>query len=425
MLSPLRLKDKLFYGWVVVITFLVITTTILGLRFSFGVFFKSLESEFDLTRTATSAVFSLYMVLGVVFAVLGGWALDRYGPRVITLLMGVFAGLSMLLTSQASSSWQLFITYSLLLAIGSGGIYVVAASTVSRWFDKRRGLAMGIVSMGIGLAQMVMAPLVAYLISNFGWRTAYIVVGLIALLVVIPLSRLLRKDPYEVGALPDGVKADSGERRGQEPGNNESDIQVSHLSLPQAFRTRSFWIFIFTWLAFGFCLFLVMTHIVPHATDIGIPAGEAVSVISLIGGTSLAARLLMGSLSDRIGRKVVIIICALLQVGAMLWLIQSHSLWMFYLFALVYGFGYGGLAPVVATLIGDTFGLANIGLMLGVLDIGWGVGAAIGPAMGGLIFDVSHSYSMAFLIGAVAMLIAALLIALVRQKKRAVTLETG
>lgn len=398
MPSLLPIKDKLFYGWVVVVAFLIIWLAILGTRFSFGVFFKSIESEFDLTRAATSGVFSVYMVLGSAFAILGGWALDRYGPRIIILLMGLFIG------------------FSLLLSIGTGAIFTVTMSTISRWFDKKRGLAVGIASSGAGLGIVVVAPFAAYLISNFGWRMSYIVMGLIASLIVIPLSRLLRKDPYEIGALPDGAKSHSTEMGVEKPKNEQGSIQSTDLSLPQVSRTRSFWVLGFIWLLYASCLHLVLTHIVPHATDMDISAMEAAAVLSLIGGTSIAGRVLMGRASDSIGRKTTAVICSLLQVGAMVWLIWAQDLWMLYLFALVYGFAYGGLTPPVTALIGDTFGLRNIGVILGVLEIGWGVGAAIGPAIGGLIFDVSNSYSTAFLIGAAAMLIVTLLIPLVRQE---------
>ncbi len=414
LVSPLRLKDRLFYGWVVVLAFLVIGTTIYGTRYSFGVFFKALQSEFDLSRTATSGIFSTTMVLVSIFGFLGGWALDRYGPRGIILLMGLFTGLSLLLTSQTNSSWQLFITYSLLLSVGSGAIFVVIMSTVSRWFDKKRGFALGIASAGTGLGTVIMAPFATYLISDFGWRTAYIVIALIVWAIVIPLSRLLRKEPYEIGALPDGAKPDSRQMGIQKPKNREDGIPPTDLSLRQAFRTGSFWLFGFIWILFASCLFLVLTHIVPHATDMGISAGKAATVLSLLGGTNIVGRVLIGRASDRIGRKVTVIICALLQAGAMVWLIWSQELWMFYLFALVYGFAYGGYTPSVTALIGDTFGLRNIGVIFGMLEIGWGIGAAIGPAIGGLIFDASNSYSMAFLIGALAMLVATLLVALVR-----------
>jgi len=356
------------------------------------------------------------MVLSCLFALLAGWVLDRYGPRIVILLMGIFTGFSLLLTSQTNAPWQLFITYSLLLSIGTGAIYVATMSTISRWFDKKRGFALGIASSGSGLGTIIMAPFATYLISNFGWRMAYMVMGLIAWLILIPLSRLLRKDPYEIGALPDGVRSDSKETGKQKSRNEEGSNQSASLPLPQVYRTSSFWFFWFIWLLYSFSLYLILTHIVPHATDIGISATEAAAVLSLIGGANIAGRVLMGRVSDRIGRKITAIICSLLQAGAIVWLLWSHDLWMLYLFALVYGFSYGGLTPPMTALIGETFGLRNIGVILGLLEIGFGIGSAVGPIAGGFIFDISNSYSMAFLIGAVVMLAATLLIALIRRK---------
>ncbi len=423
MLSTLGIKDKLFYGWVVVIACLIIAAVILGISYSFGVFFKSLESEFGLTRGATSGVFSVYMLLYCVFSILGGWALDRYGPKIITLFMGLFTGLSLLLTSQASSPWQLFISYGLLLAIGTGATYIMVMSTTSRWFDKKRGLALGITGSGTGLGTLLVAPFATYLIANVGWRMAYLIIGLIAWLIVIPLSRLLRKDPSEIGVLPDGAKSGSGEMGIAEPGRAD-DSRLTEFSLLQASRTGNFWLLGAIWLLYSFCYMMLLTHIVPHTTDIGIPAMEAAVILSLTGGSNIVGRLLMGRVSDSIGRKATAITCALLVVGAMIWLIWSQDLWMLYLFGMVFGFSFGGLDPAITALIGDTFGLRSIGVIMGTLNVAWGIGSAIGPAVGGFVFDFSNSHSMAFLAGALAMLIVALLVALIR-KETVTTFESG
>ncbi|MBI4187953.1 MAG: MFS transporter [Chloroflexi bacterium] len=414
----LWLRDRLFYGWVMVAALFLCGAAFWGMRFSFGVFFKSIESEFTLSRTVTSAVFSLYGMLGSVFAGFGGWALDRYGPRLVILMMGLFTGLGLVLTSQTNSAWQLFVTYSLLLAMGTGAAYVVEMSTILRWFEKKRGLALGITGSGGGAGTIAIAPLATYLITSFNWRTAFIVLGLAVWLLVIPLSRLLKRDPQEIGALPDGVRLGSvkSTAAGLTIGNNI--IQRGSLSLAQAFRTRSFWLVFLIWLFFGITVFMILAHIVPHVTDIGFSPGQAASVLSLISGTSVAGRVLMGFVSDRISRKMAVIICSVLQGGAMVWLIWSRELWMLYLFAVAYGFAYGGVGPVVAALLGDTFGLGKIGAILGVLELGYGVGAFLGPVIGGFIFDTTSSYSIAFLIGALAMLIMLVLVTFIRQEKR-------
>ncbi|MFC2013333.1 MFS transporter [Chloroflexota bacterium] len=420
MSSPLGIQNKLFYGWVVVAAFLVIGTIMHGSVNSFGVFFKSLESQFGLTRAATSMVFSTAMFLGCVLGILGGMALDKYGPRMLMLLMGLFTGLGLILASQTSASWQLFLTYSLLLPIGTGSIFTVMMATVLRWFDKKRGLALGVAGSGIGLGMVLIAPFATYLITSFGWRMAFIIIGLIAWLIVIPLSRLLRKGPSEIGALPDGKKTGSVKIIIEEP-EPENRTQLAGFSLLQASRTRSFWIFSTIKLLLSFCYLLVLTHIVPHVMDIGIPAIQAATILSLAGVCMIAGRLIIGRVSDIVGRKSAAMTCSLILAGAMIWLTWSQDLWMFYVFGAVYGFCRGGLDPPITALIGDTFGLRSIGVIMGTINIAWGIGSAIGPAVGGFIFDVSESYFMAFLAGALAMFISAVLVALIRQETTSYT----
>ncbi len=389
----------------------MIAATNLGVRASFGVFFKSIESEFNLSRAATSGVFSVYMLLCSIVAILGGWALDKYGPRLVVFLMGWFAGLGLLLTSQTHAAWQLYVTYGLLFALGTGATFTVVNSTTSRWFDKKRGLALGITTSGGGLGQIAMAPFATYLIANFDWRVAFAVIGLIAWLVVASLSLVLRKAPSDIGLLPDGVKAE-GVKIGLQ--NRENNRQPDGLSLPQAYRTRSFWFMVFAWMFCSLSLHLVLTHSVPHAIDMGISPMDAAVIISLIGGAIICGRLVLGRISDIIGRKALAVGCALVEVGALIWLIWIRELWMFHLFAIVFGFSSGGLGMLTTALVGDVFGVRYIGAILGAVVVGWAVGAAIGPAMGGFVFDASGSYFIAFAIAAVAILITGLLVALIR-----------
>ena len=409
-----RSKGNLFYGWVIVAAFFVISTIIFGALTSFGVFFKSIGGEFGLSRAATSMIFSAQNLFGAAMSFVGGWAVDRYGPRITALFIGIFTGLSLLLTSQTTAYWQLFITYSLLFSV-IGVVYTMIMSTVSRWFDKNRGLALGIAGAGIGLGAVIIAPLATYLISSFGWRMAYIILGLITWFIIIPLSRLLRKDPHDIGVEPYGAKSGSGEMGIAQP-KNEDSAHSTEFSLREASRTRSFWLISPIWLLNAFCYMLVTIHMVPHATDIGIPAMEAATILSLIGASSVAGRLLMGKVSDSIGTKKTAVTCALLAALAMIWLTWSQDLMMLYIFGVVFGFANGGLDPSMAAIVGTTFGMRNIGVIMGTLQVNWGVGVLSGPAIGGLIFDVSNSYSTAFLIGALAMFAIAMFVALTRRE---------
>ncbi len=410
----LKIQDKVFYGWVVIIASLIVGLASFGMRYSFGVFFKSIESDFELTRTAISSIFSAHMVVASVCSVLGGWALDKYGPRKVTFLMGMFTGLSLLLTSQAGTPWHLYMSYSFLLAFGTGPVFTVVNSTVSRWFVKRRGFALGISGAGSAAGTFVMAPFASYLIATFDWRMAFIILAVVSWCVVASMSALLKKDPGEMGLLPDGVKPEVAELQSEDKGRR---IQPIGLSLPEAIRTGNFWFLGFTWLLLSLSVHLILTHIVPHAIDLGIAPIDAAVILSLVGGTSIVGRVAVGRISDTIGRKIPAVTSAIIQAGALIWLIWIQDLWMFYLVAVVIGFSWGGLSSQVTVLISDVFGMRSIGAIMGIIGVGWTVGAAIGPSLGGFVFDVTGSYSTAFIISAANMLLATLLAALTRTKR--------
>jgi MFS family permease len=282
-------------------------------------------------------------------------------------------------------------------------------ATVSRWFDKKRGLAAGIASSGVGLGPLIIAPFATYILLNYSWRTSFIVVGLVAWLVVLPISRLLRGTPREIVTLPDDAK--------EAPEDITNGFLLpTGLSLREAIRTRSYWVITLIYLSFSSSSFFIMAHIVPHVTDVGFSAMEAAAILGIIGGAAIAGRVLMGIVSDRVGRKFALFICALLLGAAVLWLIWADAFWMLQLFALLFGFAFGGMGSTLAALISDTFGVGRIGTILGVLEACFGLGGAIGPAAGGFIFDVNNSYIMAFLLGAIEMFTAALIVFLIRRE---------
>ena len=402
-------KGRFYYGWVILAVCLILIAISYGIRFSFGVFFESLEQDFGWTRALTSGVFSVYMLLGSLFAILGGWIADRYGAKIVFMVMGFFAVLGLLLTSQANALWHLFVSYSLLVGIGTGPAYAVATSIATRWFIQRRGLALAIVTSGVGLGSILMAPVAAHLIANYGWRTSYVAIGFIAL-IMIPCSLLVKRTPGEVTALSEAKKPEAVNLNSSGGQSNE----LREFSLLQAIRTRNFVLLISLWFFYAFCLFMVMTHIVRHAIDLGITSMQAASIISVSGFANIPSRILMGIVSDRFGRKRAALICALLMAAAMLWLTESSSLWMLYVFAAAFGAAYGGLAPPTTSIVGDTFGVRHIGVIFGVLEVGWVCGAAVGPALAGYIFDITGRYYLAFLSGVLAALIMVVLILLLR-----------
>jgi len=387
---------------------LVILATSYGVRLSYGVFFKSLEQEFGWTRALTSDVFSVYMLLCPVFAIAGGWAADRYGARVVVIGLGCFISLSLALTSQANALWHLFLSYSLLLAVGTGSGYAITMSMASRWFVKRRGLAVAVVGIGVGLGAILIAPIATYLIASYEWRIAYLLIGFMALIIMVAFSLFLKRSP---GGIADS--AGDGRREAINLNSNEGQNsgELKEFTPLEATKTRNFWLVMAIWFCYSFCLFMVMTHIVPHAIDLGISPMQAASVLSVIGFASMPARILSGIAYDRFGKKRVAVISALFMAGAMLWLAESTSLWMLYLFGVVFGAAYAGVSPPTTAIVGDTFGLQHIGAILGVLEVGWAAGAAAGPTLAGYIFDTTGNYYLAFLVGMIlALLITGLLL---------------
>ena len=185
--------------WIELVKLFIILAAAMAVRNSFGIFFTSLENQFGLSRGETSAFFSVFMILAAFFTILSGWALDRFGPKLVFIVMGFLVILSQVLTGQATSSWQLFFSYSLLLAAGTGGAFSLTLATISRLFVKRRGLALGIGLSGEGAGTLAVAPLATYLIASFSWRIAFMVVGLIFGAIMIGLALSLNKLPRHSG----------------------------------------------------------------------------------------------------------------------------------------------------------------------------------------------------------------------------------
>ncbi|MGD9118879.1 MAG: MFS transporter [Dehalococcoidia bacterium] len=404
--------NRLYHGWIIVASFLISTIILYGTLQSFGVFFKSIENAFNLSRTTTSAVTSTNWIIGGTAAFLIGRALDKYGPKNIVLMMGVFTGVSLILAGQTNAAWQLFITYGVLLPLGTGAVYVVSSSTVSKWFDRRRGLALGITGAGSGLGTIAIIPLATFLITQYDWRAAYVILGIIALMVIIPVSRLLKSDPsYASGS--ESFKQYLSYREGVPPDNIRKSVSIKKL-----FGSRNFWFTLTIFMLFGACLLFVYTHLVPHITDMGFTPNDAAGILSVFGVASIVGRIFGGGAADKIGRKLTTVIVLLFQAGALLWLTGAEELWMLYVIAAIIGFSYSGFSSSMGAYIGDIFGLSQIGTTFGLLEIGFATGAAAGPAIGGLIYDNRGSYYIAFLLFGIASVVISLLVGCLKREDK-------
>lgn len=366
-----------------VVAIFFITVIMWGGMYCFGVFFKPLGSEFGWTSTQTSLAFSLFMVVYGLFLIIAGKINDSFGPRIVMTICGFFFGVGYLLMSRINALWQFYIIYGVILAIGMSGTIVPLLSTITRWFVKKRSLMTGICAAGVGVGTMIIPPIASWLISTSGWRHSFIIIGSVSLVLIITLSQLLKRDPSDITQSPyDTDQADK----------IIVQMQAKGFSLRQVVWTSQFWILSVAFFGFGFYLQSVMVHIVPHAINMGISPIKAAIIITFIGGGSTAGRVIMGATAGRIGNKLATIISFILITFAAYILILSKEVWMFYLFAFIFGFSYGGLQIMGSLLVADLFGLRAHGLILGVVTFIFTIGSGTGPLVASYIFDLSGSY---------------------------------
>lgn len=386
ILNPMK-KPAIFYGYLIVLACASIQAVGVGAYVTFGVFFKPLLSEFGWSRATLSGAHSLTFLIAGMVGILVGRLTDWFGPRILMSAAAFFCGLAFFLMSTIKATWQLYMFYSLLFGMGLSGIDVIALSITARWFVLRRGVMTGIVKVGTGSGQLVMPLAASMLITGFGWRTAYVILGGTTVVLLMAAAQMLRRDPAHMGLLPD---------RGTRAGSPGVDLPEGGASFREALGNRQFWTIFFAYLAGCFALLSVMLHIVPHATDIGIPATAAAGILSTIGGVSMVGRFVIGNAIDRIGNRRSMIVCFILLMVVLLWLQSAKKLWMLYLFAALYGFTHGGFFTVISPIIAEYFGLRSHGLLFGIAVFAGTVGGFFGPIFAGYVFDMTASYRVAF-----------------------------
>jgi MFS family permease len=392
-----KTRPQFFYGYIVVFSGAFILMIIWGAFYTFGIFFKPLSGEFGWTRAMTSGAFSLHTFVFGLFAIVMGRLTDRFGPRIVMVVCGLLLGSGYLLMSQVKDLWQLYLFYGVIIGIAMGASFIPIVSTIPRWFVTRRAMMMGITLSGIGLGAVIMPPFARWLISGYGWQSSYVVVGTMVSVLIISFAQFLRREPAQNDLLPYGGNDSMEASRGS---------PEKGFSLREALCTRQLWMFCLMYVCHGFYIMTIAVHIVPHITDLKIAAKTAANILSFIGGISILGRVALGNAADRLGNKKVLIGCLSTVALSLLWLPGAGELWMFYLFAVIYGLFYSGLDIVSSPMLADLFGVGSLGSILGAMSISFTTGGAIGPVMAGHIFDVTGSYEIAFLICAVLVFVA-------------------
>ncbi|MFC2003075.1 MFS transporter [Chloroflexota bacterium] len=398
-------RSSFFYGYVVVAVATIIMFANWGTFYSFGIFFKPVLTEFGWTRAMTSGAFSLATILQGIVAIPAGRLTDRFGPRIIITLVCLLVGLGYILMSQINSIWQLYIFYGIMIGMGMGGTFVPLLSTTARWFVARRGLMTGMVVAGIGAGAIIIPPMSNWLISYYDWRISYVILGSAILVISLPAAQFLRRDPTQIGQMPYGQR----EREGQ-----QFQARARSVSFKKAVGTWQFWTVCGMFFCLGFCLYSIMVHIAPHATDLGISAANAANTLAIIGILSIVGKIGMGYVIDRIGSRKVWIIGFISMSIALFLLLGAIDIWMLYTFAAIFGFAYGACVAGEAPIVAELFGLVSHGVILGLATFSFTVGAALGPFQAGYIFDLTSSYQTAFLIFGVVAVLGLLLTAILK-----------
>jgi len=387
----------MFYGWIILATGMSVAIIAFGFFYSFGVFFKDLQAEFNTTRASIAIIASLMNFFQASVGFFSGWATDKYGPRITVAVSGVLFCAGLFLSSRATSLTQLYIFIGVLIGCGMS-VFFPYVATLARWFVKLRGLTQGMLAAGIGIGMMLLNPISARLLTNYGWRQTFVFFGITGIVVFTIASFLVRKNPEEKGLKPYGMTIQGDKvintRHGKVT-SNERD-----LTLKEAMKTRDLWLLTGMMLTLLLAVFMVSTHFVNYAKDSGMSPTSAALLMTMVGGASIFGKIGAGSLSDRLSSRKIIIICAIVETCVMLWLSTLMSAWMFRVLAIIHGLAYGGAFATMSVIMAERFGVTHMGKIFGITSLGSAVGGILGPWIAGNAYDTTGSYSVAFLIAA-------------------------
>lgn len=387
-------RRGIYYGWVIVAVMFVTLFISLGFRFAFGVFYSAILDETGWSRADTASVVSAAMIVYACTAALSGYLFDRLGARVLFPIGALCMGAGLILCSTSTTLTGLTVAYGILLGLSYATLgFIPHMAIVPRWFARRRGLASALTLAGVGLGSLGVAMLSAELILRLGWRETMWWLGVASMVVLIPINILFHRHSAEqVGLVPDGPSA--------QPAPRAAPLKDG-ASIGAAMRTPAFWLLAAAVTMTGVCNMIVAVHQTRMLVDMGYGLPLASLLFGLLGVTRAIGGLIWGPLSDRIGRSACVgIICAISLVGLLLlWLASllpadAYALRIVLLagYVLMFGIGYNGIAPVYASAVADRFAGRNLGTILGLLDLGFGLGSALGPWWAGWMFDRYGSY---------------------------------
>ena len=391
--------------WWIVAALFTVTFGVSTPLAAFGVFLPVFAETFGWSRGAISTALSVNLLLGGVAGLVIGTLADRSGPRVTLVSTVLLAGIAFSLASTVTALWQLYLLVGVLGGVGMSSFYLLSTTTVTRWFSERRGFALALVLVGFNLAYITAGPLAAWLIAKVGWRAAYALLAGTCGLVTMVAALTVR--------LP---------RAGEAPSPGAAAISAStgpNVTLADALVDPRQWYLNISWLLLGALTLMISVHIVSFARDQGISLAQASLALTAYGAGAVGGRIGSGIVSDRIGTFTTIRLSYVLQLLGLATLLWLSSLEALLLSLLLLGIGFASADTMLAKAVPEVFGTRALGAILGVLNLGWRFGAALGPVSAGFLYDVTGAYTIPFGAAPVVVLVSWGLFALGSSGRRA------
>lgn len=368
-----------------------------GSLFLIAVTLKDLSGEFGWPREVPSLAFSLQFIGGGLGGILMGYMLDKVGAVVLPLVAATAIVTGSVLTTFVDQQWQLFAIYFVLFGfLGQGSLYAPLMANISRWYERRRGMVVGIVASGQSLSGIVWPPIFGFAITEIGWRNGFIGFGIIAGCVMLPLCMVFARKPPELDTLQKAEALDGTDSKGRaRRGPRKSETTLSAFQLQTVLCAA----------IVGCCISMALplAHLVAHASDKGLPLTDAVTVLSVTLMAAFTSRVLVvGFLSDRFGGLWALFCFSALQALMVALLTVSDSSFLLYVVGIGFGFGYGGIFPVYAVIIREYMPPNEAGRRTGIVFLFGACAMGFGSWMGGALFDATGSYTTPFLIGVAA-----------------------
>ncbi len=397
-------QGRIHYAWVVLGAIVLVLIAGSGLRSVFGVFIMPLEAEFKWDRTSLSLAAALSLLLYGAVAPLTGRMADLWGPRAVLAGALAILGIGTLASAFVTQLWHIYIASGILMALGAGGAAMPTAATLAaRWFDKRRGLAIGIFGAGMSAGQLIVVPLAMRLTLNLGWRNSYFWLGVALFVLILPLAfALVRNDPKDKGLLPYGAIPISS------PAGAISRPSEARVPITEAVQFPAFWLLAATFFVCGYTSTgLVLTHLIPHTMHQGFSQMDAANALGVMGAMNILGTIASGWICDRYGRKGPLAFYYFFRGLSLLFLLMVWNVPSLHLFAAIFGLNYISTVPPTTALTANIFGRYSVGELSGWIFFSHQVGSALAAALGGWIYDTTGSYFWAFISAAILGIIAA------------------